>query len=57
MKTYRPDFRFSTLGTALSFADRAVKRMRVVMGDDGYFWVVTPAEATRLERQGYELAR
>jgi len=34
--------------------------MRIVLGDHdgerGEFWVVTPADASRLERAGYEMA-
>jgi hypothetical protein len=53
-------FRFNTLVNATGFANRATYPMRVVLGDYdgecGEYWVVTPADATRLERAGYELA-
>ena len=29
------------------------KYLALVLGDDGYHWVVTMAEAARMERQGY----
>ena len=53
-------FRFSTLASAASFANRVSYPMRIVLGDHdgerGEFWVVTPADASRLERAGYEMA-
>ena len=53
-------FRFSTLANASSFANRATYPLRIVLGDydgeRGEFWVVTPADASRLERAGYEMA-
>ena len=53
-------FRFNTLASAEGFANRATYPMRVVLGDHdeerGEFWVVTPADATRLTRAGYEMA-
>ena len=53
-------FRFNTLANASSFANRATYPMRIVLGDHdgerGEFWVVTPADASRLERAGYEMA-
>jgi hypothetical protein len=52
--------RFTTLAIAASFTNRATYPMRIVLGDhDGEhceFWVVTPADASRLERAGYEMA-
>jgi hypothetical protein len=47
--------RFRDRGRALRFADGAAKRHAVVLGDDGRHWVVTPADASRLERMGYEV--
>ena len=39
----------------------AVKPLRVMLGDvvddEPRFWVVTPADASRLERAGYEYAK
>jgi len=52
-KTYT--YRFRDVGVALSFQDRCHRPMRAVLGDDERVWVVTPAEAARLERQGYEV--
>ena len=53
-------YRFNTLASATGFANRATDPMRIVLGDHdgerGEFWVVTPADASRLERAGYELA-
>ncbi len=48
-------FRFSSNETAASFARKGKANM-IVMGDDGYFWVVTMAAAQRLVSAGYELA-
>ncbi|MDO8615283.1 MAG: hypothetical protein Q7T33_06050 [Dehalococcoidia bacterium] len=48
-------FKFNTLGTALSFRCRCTKIWLVVLGDDDQHWVVTPADAAHLERQGYEV--
>jgi len=52
--------RFNTLANATSFINRATYPMRIVLGDHdgerGEFWVVTPADASRLERAGYEMA-
>jgi hypothetical protein len=53
-------FRFNTLANASSFTNRATYPMRIILGEhDGersQFWVVTPADASRLERAGYEMA-
>ena len=53
-------FRFSTLTNAMNFVNRATYPMRIVLGDHdgerGEFWVVTPADASRLQRAGYEFA-
>ena len=56
-------FRFNTLASASSFANRATYPMRIVLGDHdhdggerGEYWVVTPADASRLERASYEMA-
>jgi hypothetical protein len=44
---------------ASSYADHCVKPHWVVLGDNdgesGEYWVVTPADAQRLERAGYEM--
>jgi hypothetical protein len=49
-------YKFNTLGAAKSFAYHAPKIWMIIMGDDELFWVVTPAHAERLVKQGYELA-
>ena len=49
-------FKFSNLGLAKSFTYDATKIWIIILGDDEMFWVVTPAHAERLVRQGYELA-
>jgi len=53
-------FRFSMLANARSFQARAKHITMIVLGDHdgerGEFLVVTPAEASRLTRAGYELA-
>jgi hypothetical protein len=52
--------RFNTLANATCFINRATYPMRIVLGDHdgerGEFWVVTPADASRLESAGYESA-
>ncbi len=49
-------FKFSKLALAQDFIyNRATRPMRIIMGDDHLFWIVTPAEAHRLLKQGYEL--
>jgi hypothetical protein len=45
--------RFNDRSLALSYALEAVKPLRVMLGDDGRFWIVTPKTAARLERDGY----
>jgi hypothetical protein len=49
-------YRFIERGHAFGFAQRGTKPLRVMLGDDERFWVVTPADAARLERGGYEYA-
>ena len=50
---------FSNLELANFYADRCVKPHWIVLGDHdgdvGEYWVVTPADAQRLERAGYEM--
>ncbi len=48
-------YRFRELGLALSFRERCLRPMRIILGDDEMLWVVTPADAARLERGGHEL--
>jgi hypothetical protein len=51
---------YRNLGLAIESTQHAVKPVRVMLGDaderGGWFWVVTPADAARLERAGYEYA-
>lgn len=49
-------YRFRCLANARGFQNRATKSMGIVMGDDGLFWVVTPAMFAKLLRGGYEAA-
>lgn len=53
-------FRFNTLATAKAFQARANDLMMIVLGDHdgerGEFWVVTPRDASRLVKDGYEMA-
>jgi len=46
-------FKFNNERYAENFAYGAVKPMRIILGDDGKYWVVTPADAERLYRAGY----
>lgn len=48
--------KFNSLSTANSFVNNAIKPIAVMMGDDNKFWVVTMADAQRLEKAGYEWA-
>jgi hypothetical protein len=48
-------FKFNTLRSAQSFCDRANRMMQIIMGDDQLFWVCTPGQASKLEKQGYEI--
>lgn len=57
MTNTRNPYKFKSLANALSFCyEHCVRPMRVVMGDDEMFWVVTPADAETLRRAGLELA-
>lgn len=47
--------RCNSLEAARSIAKRFIKPAVVVMGDDGYFWIVTMGEGQVLERVGYEI--
>jgi hypothetical protein len=48
--------RFRDRALAESWAGHAAKAQVVMLGDDGRYWVVSPADAARLERLGYEYA-
>lgn len=51
-----PTFAFTLDTAAWSFCDGCHKPHRVILGDSERFWVVTPAEAARLVKAGYEYA-
>jgi hypothetical protein len=48
--------RFINRNSAFSFSNNTIKMSIVMLGCDGKFWVVCPADATRLHRGGYEYA-
>jgi hypothetical protein len=54
--TTRTAYKFHSRTRAFAFRDHCVALMRVILGDDDLFWVVTPADAERLLRAGYEIA-
>jgi len=54
--TKNAPIKFNSLALANNFANNAIKSMAVMMGDDNRFWVVTMADASRLEKAGYEWA-
>lgn len=56
MTTKNAPIKFISLATANYVADNALIPMAVMMGDDERFWVVTMADAQRLDRAGYEWA-
>jgi hypothetical protein len=49
-------FRFTQRDMAFAFAGRAEIALWVMLGDDLYYWVTTPANCARLEKMGYEWA-
>ena len=48
--------RYNDRDLAFAAAAHAVKTLWVMLGDDGKFWVTTPANCARLERMGYDWA-
>jgi hypothetical protein len=48
--------RFTRRELAFSFAQKAAKTLWVMLGDDGRYWVATPARCSQLEGLGYEYA-
>ncbi len=49
-------YAYQSLANARSVCyEHSVKPSRIVMGDFPYYWVVSPADAERLVRAGYEL--
>ena len=50
-------YSYSSLSSARSACyEHSTKPSRVILGEDLFFWVVTPADAERLIRAGYEVA-
>jgi hypothetical protein len=47
MITTRIPYKFHSRTRAFSFRDHCAVPMRVILGDDEMFWVVTPADAER----------
>jgi hypothetical protein len=48
---------FRNLALARNYLDRCLKIHCIVLGElVGEYWVVTPADASRLERAGFEIA-
>jgi hypothetical protein len=48
--------RFTNRESAMRWSNNTVKMSMVMLGCDGKFWVVCPADATRLIKMGYEYA-
>jgi len=55
-KVLKRVYRFRDRDLAFGFARHAAKTHWVMLGDDGRYWVATPADCGRLERVGYEYA-
>lgn len=53
---YRPA-RFTNRGAAFRFAANCKKSHLVILGADQMFWVVCFADAQRLTKNGYQLAK
>ena len=47
---------FTSLESAWELVNRSKKPQRIILGDAPTYWVVTPADAERLIRAGYEMA-
>ena len=48
---------FSSIEAATRWANNCIKLHIVVMGDNGKFWVACFADAQRLVKMGYEVAK
>jgi hypothetical protein len=48
--------RYSRLSNAQSALDHCLKAHMILLGDDGYFWLVSLVLAERLLKAGYEKA-
>lgn len=55
-KILKQTSRYNDRDLAFAAAAHAVKTHWVMLGDDGKFWVTTPANCARLEKMGYEWA-
>ncbi len=55
-RIWKQTSRFRQRQAAFDFANGAAKPLGVMLGDDGRFWVTTPANCARLEKMGYEWA-
>lgn len=59
-KTYglknNPDM-FTNLASAKRWANNSTKLHEVVLGDNGYYWVVCFSDAQRLVFAGFEIAK
>lgn len=48
--------KFKNLNLARSHSEKTTKMSAVMLGDNGFFWVVTMGRMERLLKDGYELA-
>ena len=49
--------KYNTRENAYSSLEHRVEPGWVMLGDDGCYWVTTPANCAKLERMGYEYAK
>lgn len=47
--------KFTTHTSAMNAYNASRCHERIVLGDDGMYWLVLNADATRLEKAGYEV--
>lgn len=47
--------KYNHLGTAKAAATHCKKIQAILHGDDGLYWMTSPAMAAKLEKQGYEI--
>lgn len=47
--------KFGALNNAKNFSNRTVKASAVIMGDDGFYWVVNLANLNKAINLGYEV--
>ncbi len=47
--------KFGALNNAKNFSNRTVKASAVIMGDDGFYWVVNMANLNKAVNLGYEV--